>query len=535
MRFHWIVMMVAAMMAGCGNLPKVVPESDAVAWGVEVDGAREQYAAALDLLSKGQQKQAEELMSAACNAYPQSQRLWYLQAVLECSRFEFSASVDSFLKVRALNPETLPGRVAEFATQKEGSAVEGFARLKALIEAHPDEMEARWFFAMESTRQRIDLEEGKQQFQEILKRWKIAPVMVHQTYATLLTNWMEQPAEALEHAQLAAELEPGALSYQSLAFTLYRTKQFEASDQVYGKLLEMEPENSIFWFQWGNCLAQMKKYAAAAEKFEKAYETRTTDAVALVCWGRCLEHQGKAEEAFGKYQEARQLGGVGGMADSYIAIAKLYGYGTDCDFEGALEMNVGKGRPAIGLLREQIENASLSDNPLAPEQPAVLLEQLKKKAEGNDPDAQYSLAMMYRHGIGVKKDSAASKEWLKRATENGHEIALRAVANEAAKSSGSIPKAFLGTWTSDDSIAVYEITRGADGVKIRGYSAQSGREMVVDAVEWDGEWLRFTTYMPATDHKVRHENRLLNAKTMESNIFMNKVYKKIYKKQKPES
>ena len=119
----------------------------------------------------------------------------------------------------------------------------------------------------------------------------------------------------------------------------------------------------------------------------------------------------------------------GGLADSYAAISKLYGYGTACDFEGAVEIFAAQGGgPAIDVLREQLEEISKTDNPLAPERSEVLLKHLTAMAEENDENAQYSMAMIYRYGIGVEKNAAISEKWIKRAAENGHEIAKRMLA-----------------------------------------------------------------------------------------------------------
>ncbi|MBN2703772.1 MAG: hypothetical protein JXR23_06120 [Pontiellaceae bacterium] len=78
----------------------------------------------------------------------------------------------------------------------------------------------------------------------------------------------------------------------------------------------------------------------------------------------------------------------------------------------------------------------------------------------------------------------------------------------------------LGTWISDESVAVYDISRAADGrLEIQGHSSLSGREMIVSDVSWDGTVLEFATYVAATDYRVKHENRLLSSTEMEGKIF----------------
>ncbi|MBN2685466.1 MAG: SEL1-like repeat protein [Pontiellaceae bacterium] len=430
MRVCWVLLLVAGVLfAGCSTVPdKETPE---IAWGTALpDDARVQYEKAMDYLQRGRQKDAEKVVLEACQNHPKSQRLWFLCAILAGSRQEVEPTVQAFLKVRELEPRSILGTAARLIVDNEIPADEQMARLEKLIDKNPDEMLLRWLYAMESNRLGICLEEGAAQFEAILQAWNPAPVMVHHTYATLLSSRMDLPGKALEHQQLAAEMEPNAQTYYRLAFILYLVQRYEESDQLFEKVVEMAPEDPIAWFQWGNCLAYKGNFEAAAEKFMKASKLGTVTEVSLVCWGRCLERLGYPELGYDKYAQARARSGLpGGLADSYVAIAKLYGYGTACDFEGAVEIfAVQGGGPAIGVLREQVQEADKTDNPLAPECSDVLLKHLTAKAEGNDADAQYSMAMIYRHGIGVGKDAEASKKWLKRAAENGHEIAARMLA-----------------------------------------------------------------------------------------------------------
>ena len=83
-------------------------------------------------------------------------------------------------------------------------------------------------------------------------------------------------------------------------------------------------------------------------------------------------------------------------------------------------------------------------------------------------------------------------------------------------SGGSAERNIQGTWTTSGSVAVYEIAM-VDGIMtVKGHSSYSGKQLDIRDVSWDGKVLRFTSYMPTTDLKVIHENRLLNATTMRS-------------------
>ena len=52
---------------------------------------------------------------------------------------------------------------------------------------------------------------------------------------------------------------------------------------------------------------------------------------------------------------------------------------------------------------------------------------LKKRAERNDPEAQYRLAVIYANGKGVPKDFDKASQYLIRAAEHGHQEAKKAL------------------------------------------------------------------------------------------------------------
>lgn len=514
-----LITLIVAVLAGCSSLPPEQHQTwEHIEWGTQAADARIAYETAMDYLSRGRQQDAEQLVVESCPVYPDSQRLLFLRAVLERSRSNVQAACGTFAQVYELGADTWQGQVAKIMVAMDLGAQSdvGFDQLEELIDDYPDELLIRWLFAIESVQFDQHPQEGARQFQRILEEWKIGPVTVHHTYALLLTSGLDRPEDALDHVQLAAELEPQGKTYQGLAFTLYRLERYTEADQVFGKLLEMEPENALFWFQWGSCLAHMGQYAAAADKFEKTYMMQD-DPLSLVCWGRCLELLGKPEAGFDKYALALEQSRGAAVARAYVAIGSLYGYGTPCSFERALDICLGANGPAVDFLRAQVQLADESDNPLAPEKSGTLMKHLVSLAESDDPEAQYSLAMIYRHGIGVPKDTAGSEKWLERATDNGFTPI-------------DPTEAIQGTWTSDQSVAVYEISLVDGQMTVSGHSSFSGREMVIDDVSWDGSTLEFTSYMPATDRRVEHINRLVNRNTMESTATGETSHTVIWKK-----
>ena len=56
------------------------------------------------------------------------------------------------------------------------------------------------------------------------------------------------------------------------------------------------------------------------------------------------------------------------------------------------------------------------------------LHSCQQAAEQGDPEAQYTLALMYLEGQEVKKNEKTAVSWLQKAVDQGHEDALRKLA-----------------------------------------------------------------------------------------------------------
>ena len=80
-----------------------------------------------------------------------------------------------------------------------------------------------------------------------------------------------------------------------------------------------------------------------------------------------------------------------------------------------------------------------------------------------------------------------------------------------------------GTWKPEGSVAIYEISFVDGEVGVSGRSEYSGKHLRIIDASWDGEVLRFTSYMASTDMKVVHENRITSPSTMVSSIVESKT------------
>ncbi len=89
-----------------------------------------------------------------------------------------------------------------------------------------------------------------------------------------------------------------------------------------------------------------------------------------------------------------------------------------------------------------------------------------------------------------------------------------------------------GTWKSAHSVAVYEIALLDGEMAVKGHSSHSGKELLIRGVSWDGETLKFTSYLPSTNFKVFHENRIVDHETMTSLTTGKSTHTVIWKKEK---
>ena len=94
-----------------------------------------------------------------------------------------------------------------------------------------------------------------------------------------------------------------------------------------------------------------------------------------------------------------------GFSKAMLKVARLYltGNGVDKDFKNALTWALKaekKNAPKAIALHQEIVNS------------------IKGNAANNDADAQFTLALMYQDGRGVKQDLALSKSWLEKAAKN---------------------------------------------------------------------------------------------------------------------
>lgn len=165
-------------------------------------------------------------------------------------------------------------------------------------------------------------------------------------------------------------------------------------------------------------------YAKAVGYYAEAYSAGS--AHGAYCLGTMYEHgHGVAEDmakAFELYKYAGEHGHARGMAKTGIFYHD--GLGTEKDIAKAVECF--EAAKAMG--------DSDADNLLAfvygkgaPDKdgtdPKKAFEFNLNRAQEGDPEAQYQVYQAYEKGIGVEENEALANEWLKKAADNGHNVA----------------------------------------------------------------------------------------------------------------
>lgn len=258
----------------------------------------------LRLLNAGKQSDAETLLEQYVPVYRKNQRILFLTACCERSRFMIQEAAPVFAAVADLGTNTITGKCALHILYLDAKrdAHTHFEALQQLVEANTNDVMLRWMIAVEC-RSFNQNEEGVKHYQKLLEQWNPGPVLVHQTYGNLLDE-LHQYEEALTERRRAVELEPAGWSYQGLGNTLAALNRFSDANTAYAKSVELAPRRSAYWTSWAWSLSREKNFPEAIAKCEKATTLNPDDATAWKQWGYCLELQGKMDEALGKYKKA---------------------------------------------------------------------------------------------------------------------------------------------------------------------------------------------------------------------------------------
>jgi Leucine-rich repeat (LRR) protein/Flp pilus assembly protein TadD len=441
---------------------------------------------AMACLSAGNQSEAETLLENALRQNPNDQSMLFLYAACVRSRFSVRDSLALFSAVAQMGTNSVSGQCALHLLFLDTGRdkPQHFAELKKLVENNPGNVILRWMLAVQcraATKKTTNLAVsylGAEQYKKILEVWNPGPVLIHQTYANILTDDLERYDEALVHRKIAVSMEPRAWSYEGLGVTLRAMQRYEESSAAFQKCVELAPKDSDYWIKWAYTLRLWGKTEEALEKYIKASECDPSEALAFRGIGICLVTLNRQEEAVAAYTKAAALGsndaiaylaklngGKGtnitatlqeieyrameGDVKAMITAARMYksGQGTATNFTQAAawyEVAAQRGNPEAMAQLGQLYETGLG----VPCNLDKALELYRTAATNNDEIAMHRLSLMYAEGKGVPKNEEEAKQWAQAAYNHGYRPAVR----------------YTGTWSSSPTPNTMKLT-SLEGLK----------------------------------------------------------------------
>ena len=244
------------------------------------------YNRVVDLLSDGRQVDAEKFILSALKTHSSNIQLLFAKAVLERSRWSKQSAVFWFSVVQKVEgPESLK-EAAKLCTQIDnGENVEqNLKKFNRLVDQHLDHVFMVWLGAIQcrqqtrsnstvaKSRQLPIAKKGKEYYETLLKKFRLGPVMVHHTYANLLTESLREYDLAMKHRELTLFMTSGHWALQGVANTLLDMGEYEKANAVWARVVRMRPRDPDYWFGWGETLHKLGRHADASEKYRRATE-----------------------------------------------------------------------------------------------------------------------------------------------------------------------------------------------------------------------------------------------------------------------
>jgi tetratricopeptide (TPR) repeat protein len=258
--------------------------------------------------------QANKLLAPNLSSYRDRQGLLFLKAVCTRSRFEVDQAMLFFEAVAAIDATTAEGHCARLMIALDVN-YDGARDIKKmqddmksfsyLVEGKPDNVPIRWMMAVQCRTWDI-AEEGVRIYKKVLEKWNPGPVLVHQSYATLL-GLLGRHEEALVERRIAVALERAPWSYDSLGNTLHHLKRFNEAYKAYAEAVRIDPKDpsvTSTLTDWASALRDDGRLDDAIAKCKEALGVAPNNWKALWEWGFCLSRQGKKREALAKCKQA---------------------------------------------------------------------------------------------------------------------------------------------------------------------------------------------------------------------------------------
>jgi tetratricopeptide (TPR) repeat protein len=286
------------------------------------------------VISLGRREMLARLPAIApsCRQY---QRVLFLHAACQRSRFDIPASLPYFYLVLLIDSETPAGACAKhviFLDAAMTKDVDGkIANLGKLADAHPDDPLIRWMAAVQCRahdRNAI----GVAHYQKLAERWKPGPVLLHQTYANLLDE-LHRYDEALQERYQAVKLEPAAWNYDGLGNTLRYLGRYREAHDAHAKAVTLSPTSSQHWVNWGVTLSAEKRFSEAVLRCDVAVLLERWNWRAYYARGGAYDGMRDFDRAIADYSEALRLN----PDHAYILCDRARAFAAKFDYDRAID------------------------------------------------------------------------------------------------------------------------------------------------------------------------------------------------------
>ena len=291
--------------------------------------AAQVHDAVIGELSAGRQDRAEAILSVYTGIHTNDQRLAFAQAVCTRSRFNTQQADGQFRRVFAMDPRTAEGHCARFVLELDdhNQVDKNFTGLRLLAADNPDNPLFHWMIGIQCrdfyrhTFRKDRSAEGCRAYQRVLELFDVGPVLVHQTYANILSEELDRNEEALVQRRIAVELEPKAWTYDGMANTLSAMKKYDEANVAYAKSTELAPNDAEYWLHWSGSLYNQGRFEDCISKSKTVLAIDPGSYLARYYWGMALEAQAKRKKALEQYEEAIRLNPAN--PDAYISAARV--------------------------------------------------------------------------------------------------------------------------------------------------------------------------------------------------------------------
>ncbi|WP_372845644.1 tetratricopeptide repeat protein [Pontiella sp.] len=388
----------------------------------------------LQLLKDGRQAEAEDMLERTIVKFKPDARLLFERGVMARSRWDKQSAMLYFAGVLVLEDSSPRARAAQAAIQMDAdkNVSEGYGVLRRVMEENPDDLFLTWLFAIQCRGQRRFAREGAAAYERILEEWKPGPVMVHHTYANILTESLGRLDDALVHRRIALEQAERAWTYQGLANTLMDLNQLEEAIVAYEKAVELKPEDPDYLRQYGRALLKARRGDEAVAIFEQLYALDPTDTFALMFKAQELRNSGRTDEVNTLFDRAAKMNPADSYPRSAMMLSALFGYDMEPDYERALELAKSLSKEKEFCWAHLIPCAYTPDSDVlyyTDDHRESMRNHLQQLAEGGSAPACFNLGMVYKEAIGVQPDFTQAEKWLTRAMESGHPGSTNELSN----------------------------------------------------------------------------------------------------------